>query len=241
VCPILSSLLVAQILPRNFASHIGHFESVADAWAENRNHFGLVGADVERGVDDTRRKEGRVPWAENALLAINPLLDPAGDDEEHFFLVRMFVKVVALAGNQAALDNRQLRGARMCRTADRPQSSAVSSVSLAIMNLPATCRSFLNSKYQRNSETVPFFGKRPICSGRACRHSEIYNRRGHRHGFAVRYQWLLLRCFHFNPDAVNGLARGIEDAPSRLWCHINHQAPLTVPCLYCLHYIPVRR
>jgi hypothetical protein len=39
------------------------------------------------------------------------LLDPACGDENHFFLVRMKVKVMPLAREQSALDNRQLRRA----------------------------------------------------------------------------------------------------------------------------------
>ena len=68
-------------------------------------------AGVEGGVHDAGGDEGGVAGAEEALLAVDPLLDPAGDDQQHLLLVGVLVEVVALAGGEGDVDDGEGRGA----------------------------------------------------------------------------------------------------------------------------------
>ena len=68
-------------------------------------------AGVEGGVHDTGGDEDRVAGAEEALLAVEPLLDLAGDDDDHLLLVGVLVEVVALAGVEGDVDDGEVLGA----------------------------------------------------------------------------------------------------------------------------------
>ena len=73
--------------------------------------FASPAAGVEGGVDDAGGDEDRVAGAEEALLAVEPLLDLAGDDDDHLLLVGVLVEVVALAGVERDVDDGEVLGA----------------------------------------------------------------------------------------------------------------------------------
>ena len=79
-----------------------------DAGAEDRDDLGVLVAGIEGGVHDAAGNEGGVAGAEDALLPVDPLLDLAGDDQDHLLLVGVLVEVVALAGGEVDVDDRQL-------------------------------------------------------------------------------------------------------------------------------------
>ena len=64
------------------------------------------------------RNEDRIPRSQNSILLIDPLLEFAGDHYDHFFLVRMLVKVMSLAGIQFGIKDSQTFSAgarRVCK------------------------------------------------------------------------------------------------------------------------------
>ena len=83
--------------------------------------------------------ESAVAGAEDALLAVDPLLDLAGDHVDHLLLVGVVVEVVALARPEADVDDGELLRAgrgRVAEPACLPQSSVSGVASAAMVNLP---------------------------------------------------------------------------------------------------------
>src|SRR5262245_35958268 len=73
-------------------------------------------------MHDVGRNERGVAGAEDAFLAINPLLDLSGDNEDHLFLIGVLVEIVALAGSEADIDHGELActsGGRIAEPAQR--------------------------------------------------------------------------------------------------------------------------
>ena len=94
------------------------------------------------------RNERGVAGAENALLAIDPLLDLAGDDEDHLFLVGVLMEIVALAGSEADIDDGELPApvlGGLLSQRNVPQSSTWFSTSLAMTNFPDIGRPLHNA------------------------------------------------------------------------------------------------
>src|SRR5579859_5504291 len=90
--------LSSQRIPRRIARDIDHLVPVRSAaGSEDRDDLGGPVAGIERGVHNSGRNEGGIAGAEDALLAIDPLLDASSDDEDHLLLVRVLVEIVSLA------------------------------------------------------------------------------------------------------------------------------------------------
>ena len=70
--------------------------------AEDHDQPQLLVAGVERRVDHAGRDEDGIAGAEDALLAVDPLLEPARDDEEDLLLVGVLVEGVPLARDDLA-------------------------------------------------------------------------------------------------------------------------------------------
>ena len=85
--------------------------------------------------------KARVARAEDALLAVDPLLDRAGDDVDHLLLVGVLVEIVALAGREVHVDDGELLRAGVRRVAQPAELAPVEHLGLrsplAITNLPA--------------------------------------------------------------------------------------------------------
>ena len=88
------SPLTSQSLPRRVAENVDRFNSVADAWSEDRKSFRLVVPSVERGVNHAWRNKDKVARAKNSLLLLEPLLDLAAENEHHLFLIGMIVEAL---------------------------------------------------------------------------------------------------------------------------------------------------
>jgi hypothetical protein len=77
----------SEAIPRRFVENVDSFNSVADAWSEDRKSFRLVVPNIERGVNHAWRNKDSVACAKNLLLLVEPLLDLAAENEHHLFLI----------------------------------------------------------------------------------------------------------------------------------------------------------
>ncbi|MGY4284346.1 hypothetical protein ACVWXO_003566 [Bradyrhizobium sp. LM2.7] len=68
-------------------------------------------------MHDVGRNEGGVAGAEDAVLAIDPLLDLSGDNEHDLFLIRVLVEIMSLARIEIDLGYRELLGPGVGRIA----------------------------------------------------------------------------------------------------------------------------
>src|SRR3954447_12259723 len=83
-------------------------------------------------MHDPRRDKDAVPRTKGAPLALEPLLDYAGDDIQDLFLMRMVVEVMALTGGNIAVDEGELFRAGGGRMAQHAQLTPVQDVRLNI-------------------------------------------------------------------------------------------------------------
>ena len=96
----------AQAFPRLLFEDVDEFVSFwSDAGSEGDHEVGGLIANVESGVDHVLTDVDGITGAEDFFLIADPLLDAAGDAGDHFFLIRVLMKVVAFSGEELDVDD----------------------------------------------------------------------------------------------------------------------------------------
>ena len=112
--------------PRLFFEDIDEFVTVGtNAGAEGDHEVSGLVTDVKGCVDDSFGDKDGVARAKNFFLAFDPLFDGSLDAGDGFFLVRMFMKVVAFAGEELDIDNGEMLAASGGGTANPSEFSPV--------------------------------------------------------------------------------------------------------------------